>query len=232
MLKQKTESWQQYVKNINERTPITQIWKKFRIISGQNKTTPSHPLLENNQLIYEGKQKADIIGKYLAKISSENNLTQEFKEIKEKEEQSQVNFQDEEEHYYNTPITESEFNHVLRNHKNTAPGEDKIVYQMIKNSNKNTKEFILKFFNKIWVTGVIPKAWKHAIVIPILKPGKDPNQPSSFRPISLTSNLCKLLEKIINTRLTWYLRKNKLITKYQFGSQNQRSTISGVRLIE
>jgi len=36
---------------------------------------------------------------------------------------------------------------------------------------------ILLLFNLIWYKGQLPKAWKHAIVLPILKAGKQPNSP-------------------------------------------------------
>jgi len=53
----------------------------------------------------------------------------------------------------------------------------------------------LFFFNNICSTGVVPQSWLHSIVIPIYKPGKPSNLPSSYRPISLTSNACKILKK-------------------------------------
>ena len=53
-------------------------------------------------------------------------------------------------------------------------------------------QLVLLLFNLIWYKGQLPKAWKHAIVLPILKAGKQPNSPSSYRPISLTSALGKL----------------------------------------
>jgi hypothetical protein len=47
-------------------------------------------------------------------------------------------------------------------------------------------------------------AWKHARVISILKPGKDPTLPSSYRPNILLDTVGKLFEKIL---LTWVLRE-------------------------
>ena len=58
----------------------------------------------------------------------------------------------------------------------------------------------------------------------ILKPGKNPTVVFSYRPISLISNLAKLLEKIINTRLTTYLEENNLISIHQSGFRKNRST--------
>ena len=83
---------------------------------------------------------------------------------------------------------------------------------------------LLDVFNDIWASGEIPECWKEATVIPISKPGKDPKNPSNYRPISLTSCLCKIMERIINTRLVWFLEKNNILTKYQSGFRKGRTT--------
>ena len=70
----------------------------------------------------------------------------------------------------------------------------------------------------------IPECWKEATVIPISKPGKGPKNPSNYRPISLTSCLCKTMERMINTRLVWFLEKNNILTKYQSGFRKGRTT--------
>lgn len=51
-----------------------------------------------------------------------------------------------------------------------------------------------------------------------------PSSPDSYRSISLTSCLCKLLERIINKRLKWYIDKNRLLPKFQTGFRNGCST--------
>ncbi|GFU24592.1 hypothetical protein TNCV_2265311 [Trichonephila clavipes] len=52
-----------------------------------------------------------------------------------------------------------------------------------------------------------PNAWKTAVIIPILKPGKNPKLAESYRPISLLPILSKLAEKIISTRLNAFLER-------------------------
>ena len=70
----------------------------------------------------------------------------------------------------------------------------------------------------------MPKSWKEATVIPIPKPGKDNTNPNNYRPIALTSCICKTLERMINEILVWYLEKNNIITEFQSGFRHQRST--------
>ena len=76
---------------------------------------------------------------------------------------------------------------------------------------------LLGILNESLDTGVIPERWKIAKIKMLLKPNKSPKLANSYRPISLTSNLAKCLEKIILNRLTRYLNNHKIISKYQSG---------------
>ena len=49
-------------------------------------------------------------------------------------------------------------------------------------------------------------------MIHIPKPGENLKSPSNHRPISLTSCVCKTMERMINTRLVWFLEKNNILT--------------------
>jgi hypothetical protein len=73
-------------------------------------------------------------------------------------------------------------------------------------------------------TGDFPTGWKEATVIPILKPGKDPNKPKSYRSISLTSCMCKVMEKIVNRRLQYNIESRQLFPETQFGFRRNKST--------
>ena len=61
-------------------------------------------------------------------------------------------------------------------------------------------------------------------MISIPKPNKDHNDPLSYRPIALTSCLCKVLEHMINTRFIWYLEKYKILDRSQCGFRKHCST--------
>ncbi|GFR22688.1 RNA-directed DNA polymerase from mobile element jockey [Trichonephila clavata] len=56
-----------------------------------------------------------------------------------------------------------------------------------------------------------PKSWKTAVIIPILKPGKDPTDPESYRHISLLPVLSKRAERIIFARLNGYLETQDIL---------------------
>ncbi|ORC88945.1 L1Tco protein [Trypanosoma theileri] len=84
-----------------------------------------------------------------------------------------------------------------------APGPDEIYSEPLHHLSDNGRKFVLKCINQSWQTGIIPAQWRCATVVPLLKPGKAPENPSSYRPISLTSILCKVAEKMVLRRLLW-----------------------------
>ena len=74
-------------------------------------------------------------------------------------------------------------------------------------------------------SGSMPSIWKCSIVCPIFKKG-DKTAPTNYRPISLTSIVCKLMESIIKDDLLYYFRSNSLISPNQFAFLPKRSTCS------
>ena len=96
---------------------------------------------------------------------------------------------------------------------------------MLKHLPKIAQQHLLVIFNKMWVEAYIPQKWKEATIIPIPKPNKDHSDPTNYKPIAVTSCVCKLFEKIINNRLQQYLAHNKLLTNVQCGYRKTQSTV-------
>ena len=72
--------------------------------------------------------------------------------------------------------------------------------------------------------GCIPQGWKQAIVCPIFKKGSH-KSPSNYRPVSLTSVCCKVMESIVYESMVFFLRFNSLISKDQFGFLARRTQL-------
>lgn len=182
-------------------------------------------------LIEDAKEIADCLGRRFAHISSEASKSPEFREYKASEEK-EFNFETEEEIGYNSPVSERELDDTLKEVSDTTPGPDEITYSMLKNLGASGKKLLLDLLNKVFDEGKLPEDWKLAYVVPILKEGKDPEETNSYRPIALTSCVCKLLERILNKRLVWFLEKNGLLYKGQSGFRRGRSTIDSLVTLE
>ena len=117
---------------------------------------------------------------------------------------------------------------MLATAKNSSPGDDRISYNMIRKSHSSCQYFLLEVLNKIFSSGTYPSIWKKSTVLSFPKPGKIHSNPENYRPISLTSCVGKLLEKIVNVRLNFFLEHNRNIPQCQFGFRRMHSTIDAL----
>ena len=100
------------------------------------------------------------------------------------------------------PFSPAEFLAAVSNlSSSTATGPDKVAYPMLKHLPLSGMDFLLYIFNLSWFSHSFPSIWKTSSIIPIHKMGKPLDSPASFRPISLTSCLSKLFERIIQFHL-------------------------------
>lgn len=143
-----------------------------------------------------------------------------------------INFNSPEPKTYNSIFSLKELNHAIHSTRNSSPGPDGIIAPMIKNLPHRTLLLLLDFYNYIWIHEVFPDAWHHSILIPIHKQGKPRNLLQSYRPISLTDHLCKILERMVNFRLSWYLESERMLSPFQNGFRPKRSTIDHLSSLE
>ena len=88
---------------------------------------------------------------------------------------------------------------------------------MLKHLPRSGMDFLLHVFNLSWSSQSFPSIWKTSSIIPIQKMGKPLNSPASFWPISLTSCISKLFERIILSRLLFFLESNSILFPRQAG---------------
>lgn len=134
--------------------------------------------------------------------------------------------------HLNLPFSLKELNWALRKCSSLSPGPDDIPYIFLHNLPLSALIYILHIYNKIWNCGRLPKTWKQSLVVPILKPGNDKFKLNSYRPISLLNTMCKLLEKIIDIRLRWFLEKINYLIPQQNGFRKHRSTYNSLQDIQ
>ena len=119
-------------------------------------------------------------------------------------------------HYdYNGKRKVNELLFALKSCKDTAPGEDIVHYSMIRNISDSAMKFLRYIFNKFFTQHLFPDKWSKAELLSLLKSNKYPKDVNSYRPIALTSCLCKLLETIIYLRFVHFLKRYELLSDAQ-----------------
>jgi hypothetical protein len=105
-----------------------------------------------------------------------------------------------------------------------APDPNCIPNQVLRRLHKRAITFLTKVFNAVLRRQYFPSAWKHAHVVSILKPGKDPTLPSTYRPISLLDTVGKLFERILLARVLREVSERGMLRDEQFGFRPRHST--------
>ena len=116
---------------------------------------------------------------------------------------------------------------VTKMNVNKTPGPDKISPRILKEVKEEISHPLFILFSESLRQGKVPTDWKYANVTPVFKKGVKSN-PSNYRPISLTSVICKTLETLIRDKVVKFLEKNGLINNSQFGFRNKRSCLTNL----
>ena len=82
---------------------------------------------------------------------------------------------------------------------------------VLKNCSEQLSGVLEIIFSKSLIEGEIPNEWREANITPLFKKGSKLTA-SNYRPVSLTSVCCKIMEGIIRDRITTHLNKHKLIS--------------------
>jgi len=127
----------------------------------------------------------------------------------------------------------SEVANVIKNNISTkkAPGFDLITGEILKKLTRKATVTLTTIINAAFRLKYVPKLWKIAEVIMILKSGKPPHKATSYRPISLLPVMSKLFEKLLMIRLKPIIDSSNLIPDHQFGFPNNHPTIEQVHRI-
>ena len=86
---------------------------------------------------------------------------------------------------------------------------------------------LARVFNLLLKEGVVPFEWKEANIIPLFKKGSR-NKSENYKPVSLTSVICKLLERLIKDHMVDFLVRHKLLNPSQHGFLKARSRLTNM----
>ena len=125
-------------------------------------------------------------------------------------------------------VTEEKVELAIRNLKaNKAAGVDELESSYVKGSMEGLVRPLRILFEKSLTDGKIPREWKEANVTAVFKQGAR-KKPENYRPVSLTSQVGKVMEKIIKKELVTYLEGNGLICETQHGFRKNRSCLTNL----
>jgi hypothetical protein len=103
-----------------------------------------------------------------------------------------------------------------------APGPNGVPYRALEHLPKRAITFLTELFNAVLQRLYISSAWKHARVVSILKPGKEPTLHSSYKPISLLDAVG--VENIPLARVLREVNELGLLRDEQFGIRHRHSS--------
>ena len=121
------------------------------------------------------------------------------------------------------PLTMDELDKALAAMKaKGAPGPDDIPPTFLKALGPIAKAELLDIFNESLLYANVPQIWRLAFILPLLKLNKPASQLASYRPISLTSCVVKLLERMLANRITSVAETKGMLSKLQAGFRKGR----------
>ena len=221
----KRQSWAEYVSKLSTNTPIKHVWDRVRKISGKNICPPKQYLNgKDGAVITNPKDIANEHAVAFTDTSSSAHYSATFLTIKVQEEKVRIVFMSDNTEVYNKPFRLRDLRQSTMKAKPCAPGPNGIHNNLLKHLPEHTLKILKEILNKIWTSADFPHQWGAATVIPIPKPNKDHTDPLSYRPIALTSCLCKVLKRMIYTRFIRYLEKSGILDRSQCGFRKHRST--------
>ena len=174
---------------------------------------------ENGEIHSENKEKAELLNTFFTSVfTNEDSETIPVFPIRTNKKLEEIN------------IDDIEVQKLLERVKETkSPGPDELHPKFVKETAKVLTTPISILFRKSLAEGKLPDTWKVANITPIHKKGPK-HQVNNYRPISLTSILCKILERLIRKELMDHMESNNLFTKHQHGFRKGHSCVT--QLIE
>ena len=192
----------------------------FKYVNSKLTVRPEISALTNEegQTIFDDKEMCNISNKYFHSVFNQPDNNEELPEME----------QICEEVIGNIEVTPDMVQKQLEKlNKFKACGPDN-MHPHILNATASTICYPLsKIFNESLQCEETPEDWRVANVTPIFKKG-DRCDPANYRPVSLTSQVCKVLESIVKEKVFEHLTKHNLLNEAQHGFRQGRSCLSNL----
>ena len=228
MREEKSTRWKDYVDQLSQKSDAREIFRTIRALDGRVQPQNRNEVLEVDGISHiTDSAKAEQFAKTyrrFAKLPVRKSDRQFKKKIRRYAKRKDTILEESEK-----DISMEEMDRViLAMGNNKAPGRDDIPYEFVRHLGPKAREMLLCLYRKCWSGEGLPTIWRTSTILPQLKERKDPKLTESYRPISLTSCMGKILEKIVADRLTFILESNNLLSNNQAGFRSNRCTTDQV----
>ena len=211
----------------NGNTDMNKFWKiRKNMLSKRQETYDT--LDTDNQPITDPERAKEHIANYFEELYQAREGEEAYKqwtthiETKVKE-ITQVTEQEE-----NSTITMKELNTAIKAlERGKATGPDEIPNEALIEANNTIRKKILRIFKRIYEKEETPDEWKEGTIIRIYKGKGTKGQCANERGITLSSNLGKLYERIINNKIQQIIE----MTEAQGGGRRGAATVDHLKYI-
>ena len=193
----------------------------WRYINSKSKTKESIGKLlkdhtkPNSEFAESDKEKAEILADYFSSV---------FTKEPEGPVPKLEGWKTPEEEMEDVIVTQNEVKKLLQKLKtDKAQGPDEMHLYFLKETAEELALPLSIIFTKSLESSEVPEEWKKGRITALFKKGNK-RLASNYRPVSLTSIVCKCMEKIVRDSIIQYMKKNKLFSKKQYGFISGRST--------
>ena len=186
----------------------------YKYVNSKTKSRTGIPSLVDGDTVAESNlEKAEILNKYFSTVFTKETtgVQPSFSDRPFTEQLTDISFD------------ENSIEKKLNSLKvNKTPGPDQLHPRLLKEMSGILKYPLQKLFSRCMDEGKVPETWKIGHVTPIFKKGKKCD-PSNYRPISLTSIVCKTMESLVRHEIMQHLLVNELLSHHQHGFMAGRS---------
>ena len=229
-------AWRAYASNLNMRSDPSAVWRTIRSLDGRADVGSNHVTMKRGpKECVSSKEKAKSFIDTYAAVSrvphdAEDRGLRRAVYARLREPCGCRNRRP----GFCCPFSNAELESALRKLKpGKAAGPDGIATEPLRHLTELARTRLLDVANLSWTRGEVPPKWRLSTIVPVPKPGKPTDKVESFRPVSLTSNVCKVVERMVAARLSDLLERNGALARVQAGFRAGRSAEDQVlRLVE
>lgn len=172
-------------------------WSHMKTIQGKVKQTVIPVLVDRNKKATTAGEKAKLLNEFFSEQTKLDGALSSIPDVSSLNNNSRT---------FDTLHTTPQEVYNILSHLNVrkSSGIDEIPPRLLRECATGISESLSTVFNRSFTSARFPTAWKQALVIPIFKRG-DKSSPGNYRPISLLPILSKVLERIVNNKLSRFL---------------------------